>query len=323
MALANGGALVAAIGVLVLALLAGVLLGWRTTRPVRDTDAAAAIARAERVRSLPAFQRSVRRRMAALTAVLALGAVTLLVAGVVVARPQSIRTVDPVASHRDIVLCLDVSGSMRDVNDAVLGQFVALAEEFRGERLGLTIFDGSAVQVFPLTSDDRYVREQLRAVRSGDSGAARAGTRLGSSSSLIGDGLAACAMHFDHPDLERSRSIILATDNHSGPDPIVSLDEAAAYAAASGVRVYTINPDDGKDAQSAELAAAAGRTGGRGYDLGASDTIAGVVADVRRDGIAQLRGKPQAVSTDAPAPWAVALILLAGAFVVVVERVRL
>ena len=281
------------------------------------------MARAERVRSLPAFQRSVRRRMAALSAIVALGAVALVVAGVIVARPQSVRTVDPVASHRDIVLCLDISGSMSDVNHEVLGQFIQLAEEFDGERLGLTVFDASAVQVFPLTSDGQYVREHLRQARSSDRSTMAAGTRVGGGSSLIGDGLAACAMHFDHPDLERSRSIILATDNYSGANTLVSLEAASTYAASAGIRVYTINPDEGRDPESVELAAAAERTGGRGYHLGASDTVPDVVAAVRRDGIAQLRGKPQAVATDAPAPWTIALIVLTGAFIVVMERTRL
>ncbi|ALJ21532.1 vWA domain-containing protein [Microbacterium sp. No. 7] len=323
MALAQGWALVAVLGALVLTLLVGAAIGLWTSR-ARRGGAAAAVARAERVRALPAFQRTVRRRIVALTAVLALGAGAVIVTGVLVARPQSVRTVDPVASHRDIVLCLDVSGSMAEVNHDLLTMFAGLAAEFRGERVGLTIFDGSAVQVFPLTSDSAYVQRQLGDLAAaGNSREMHAGTHLGPSSSLIGDGLAACVLHFDQPDLDRSRSVILATDNYSGDGTIVTLEEAAAYAADHGVRVYAINPDASYGDPAYQLVAAAQSTGGRGYDLAASDTIDKVVADVRREAIAELRGKPQAVETDAPGPWIVAAVLAAGAFLVVMERVRL
>lgn len=323
MALTHAWMLLAVLGVLAGALVVGAAIGWRSSRSRRGTEAVAPVARAERVRTLPAFQRTVRRRMAALTAVLALGAGAVVVAGVIAARPQTVRTVDPVAAHRDIVLCLDVSGSMSAVNRDLLHLFASLAERFEGERMGLTVFDGSAVQVFPLTSDHRYVGEQLSTLASTEDVVTYAGTRLGRSSSLIGDGLAACVMHFDHPDLDRSRSIVLATDNLSGDDPIVTLEEAAAYAASAGVRVYAINPDAFFDETARSLADAAEATGGQAYDLASTDTIDRVIADVRREAIAELRGRPQAVLTDAPGPWIVVLVLMAGAFVVVMERVRL
>ncbi len=44
-----------------------------------------------------------------------------------------------------------------------------------------------------------------------------------SGASLIGDGLASCALQFDAEDTERSRSIILATDNYVSGEPIYTL----------------------------------------------------------------------------------------------------
>ena len=79
-------------------------------------------------------------------------------------------------------------------------------------------------------------------------------------------GYSACALAFDHPDDERSRSIIFATDNEVNGASIVTLEEAAAYAKSVGVRVFALNPVQGKDAEiSAQLAEAAEVTGGTAY----------------------------------------------------------
>src|SRR5690606_30799956 len=104
------------------------------------------------------------------------------------------------------------------------------------------------------------------------------GTLNGPGASLIGDGLASCAMRFDHDDQERARSIILATDNELNGSTIVSLEEAAAYAGSRDIRVYTINPAVGPAAD--ELIAAAQSTGGEGYGLHDTTTVEDIVNQV-------------------------------------------
>jgi len=328
MALANWWIILVAAGVVILAVGIGLFLGLRS-RARTAAGERARIARAERLRALPTFRSALRRRVLGLTGILALGAIATLSAGVVAARPMSSQTIQPVNTSRDIMLCLDVSGSMSEVDVEVLSVFEELLEGFKGERIGLTIFNSSPVQVFPLTDDYEFVREHLQSVRESfdyteDIPEHWVGTLNGDGASLIGDGLAACAMAFDHPDDERSRSVILATDNEVNGASIVTVEEAAAYAKGNGVRVFAINPVQGKDAAvSDELTAAAESTGGQAYGLRDTTTVGDIVTAVQEQDATELRGQAQVVWTDTPNLWIVVLMITSLAFVVVVWRVKL
>lgn len=311
-------AVVAALAVA--AAVVGVLLG----RGRRSRAAAGArVARAERVRALPSVARAVRMRVVALAGVLALAAVALAASAVVAARPTAERIIQPETRNRDVMLCLDVSGSMTDVDAEVLELFSSLAEGFQGERIGLTIFNSSPVQVFPLTDDYAFVREHLDSVRQSfdyveDIPEFWVGTLNGAGASLVGDGLAACVLGFDNPDQERSRSIILATDNEVNGAETVTLDEAGAYAASLDVRVYAIDPVTEGSATGAALQAMAEATGGDYYGLHDTTTIDGIVDEVEAQDAAVLRGQPRIVKVDAPGAWPVVIAVAALALVLVV-----
>ncbi|MGM1018363.1 MAG: VWA domain-containing protein [Actinomycetota bacterium] len=327
MALANLWILIGAVILVLLAIGLGLFLGLRrTTRHASDDSAP--IARAERLRSLPAFQQAVRRRAFALSGILVLGILATVVGGVVAARPMSAQTVQPVNSNRDIMLCLDVSGSMTDVDVEVLTVFDELLDGFEGERIGLTIFNSSPVQIFPLTDDYEFIRTQLTSIRESfdyldEVPEHWVGTLNGPGASLIGDGLASCAMRFDNLDEERSRSIILATDNEVNGASIVTLEEAAIYAQAAGVRVFALNPIEGSSDVSGELTSAAETTGGAAYGLRDTTTVADIIAQVQEEEATELRGQAQVVWTDTPNLWIAALLVLALSFLVVLWRVRL
>ncbi|WP_447947592.1 VWA domain-containing protein [Microbacterium maritypicum] len=328
MALANVWMLAVAVAVVVLAITIGLVVGLRRGGPTRGTDAAR-IARAERVRALPSFRRALTRRALALSGFLALGATAAIVAGVVAARPMSAQTIQPVNTSRDIMLCLDVSGSMTEVDVEVLNVFDELLDSFEGERIGLTIFNSSPVQIFPLTDDYDFVREHIESMTRSFDYVDQVpehwvGTLNGDGASLIGDGLAACTMGFDNPDAERSRSVIFATDNEVNGASIVTLDEAAAYAASKDVRVFALNPVQGKDADvSAELSAAAEATGGAAFGLRDTTTVSDIVTQVQEQEATELRGEAQVVWTDTPNLWIVLLSICLLGFVVVLWRVRL
>ena len=107
-----------------------------------------------------------------------------------------------------------------------------------------------AVTYFPLTSDYSYIERQLERLRSEFEDPQEryySGTLIGEGSSLVGDGLASCVVRFDRTDSERSRSIILVTDNFVAGEQIFSLPDAAQLAADRGVRVYGINPGDASE----------------------------------------------------------------------------
>ncbi|WP_298038194.1 VWA domain-containing protein [uncultured Microbacterium sp.] len=328
MALANSWMILVAAGVVIAAIGLGLLIGLR--RPAHRVDAASApIARAERVRALPSFQSAVRRRTVALSGVIVLGVIATLIGGVIAARPLSSQTIQPVNTSRDIMLCLDVSGSMSDVDVEVLTVFEELLDGFEGERIGLTIFNSSPVQVFPLTDDYDFIRTHLESIRSSfdymdEIPEHWVGTLNGPGASLIGDGLASCAMRFDHLDDERSRSIILATDNEVAGASIVTLQEAADYASSVGVRVFALNPVQDIDAGPGdELVAAARSTGGESYGLRETTTVADIIADVEEQDATELRGQAQVVWADTPNAWIAVLLVLGLAFIVLMWRVRL
>lgn len=328
MALANGWLILVAVGVAVLGIGLGILLGLRGGARTPHQERAR-VARAERLRALPTFRQALNRRVLALSGILLLGVVSVVAAGVVAARPMSSQTIQPVNTSRDIMLCLDVSGSMSEVDVEVLTVFEELLDGFEGERIGLTIFNSSPVQIFPLTDDYEFIRGHLQSIRESFDFEQPipehwVGTLNGNGASLIGDGLAACAMAFDHPDDERSRSIIFATDNEVNGASIVTLEEAATYAKSVGVRVFALNPVQGKDAAvSAELAEAAEISGGAAFGLRDTTTVEDIVAQVQEQEATELAGQAQVVWTDTPNLWIVVLLVSMLSFIVVLWRVRL
>lgn len=283
------------------------------------------VAHADRLTALPEYQaalRLYRRRL-----VLAGTACAVLLAGTAVAasRPVNVATISPGQHNRDIMLCLDASGSMSSADAAVVDVFAKLAQKFDGERIGLAIFDSSAIQVFPLTDDYAYAQEQLRSAKDAFDGKPGSpgfldGTWNGRGSSLIGDGLASCLNSFPPggtPDGEgprRSRSVVLATDNFLSGEPIMTLDQAAQLARERSVHVHALNPADldygsGPGQPGAELRAAAELTGGTYYALDDPASVAGIVGAVEQTETAAIQGAPRAVFSEVPGlPLAAALL---------------
>ncbi|MCU6478842.1 vWA domain-containing protein [Arthrobacter sp. A2-55] len=303
------------------ALAAAVVLALR--KPGRD-GAPVPVAHADRLTALPRYQRA----LAAQRRWLALGvASVLLLAGsllMAAARPVSASTTIPGQVNRDIILCLDVSGSMVGTDEAIVGAFAELVTRFKGERIGLTIFDSSAVQVFPLTDDYEFVAEQLAAAKKAMNKDTTnfdffAGTYQQPGSSLIGDGLASCVTGFPGGDgQQRSRSIVLSTDNMLAGKPLFTLGEAAALAKASKVRIYSLNPNDYSEGTYADPVAqglkdASATTGGAYFPLTSPAAVKSIVAAVQGTEAKRLNGAAVVTVADRPdVPLGLGLLALAG-----------
>jgi Ca-activated chloride channel homolog len=151
------------------------------------------------------------------------------------ARPQSsLRSQDITVEGIDIVMALDISGSM-------------LAEDFRpnrlesakitalsfidmrpGDRIGMTVFSGESFTLCPITTDHALLKELTASVSTG----------MVEDGTAIGDGLAT-AINRLRESQAISKVVILLTDgiNNSGViDPLT----ASEIASLLGVRVYTI-----------------------------------------------------------------------------------
>ncbi|WP_347107640.1 vWA domain-containing protein [Paenarthrobacter sp. S56] len=281
------------------------------------------MAHGNRLGDLPEYRQALRRHKAALAVALVLGAVFLAATAATAARPVQRSTEQPETRNRDIVLCLDVSGSMTSTDAALAELFERLAKEFDGERIGLVIFDSSSVQVFPLTDDYEFAAAQLAEARKAlDSGAGSFfdGTWSRGGSSLIGDGLASCVQSFPlepGEDGKRSRSVVFATDNFLSGEPIFTLGEAAALAKERNVKIHALNPGDldygdKADQPGAQLKAAAESTGGSYHTLESPDAVPGIVSDVQATEATSYLAAPTAVIADDPV-WPLGIAVLAGA----------
>ena len=308
-------------GVVGVGTLLAVLLAYAVFRLMsrRQARASAAVANSSALTELPEYRRALRLHRIRM-AVLASSAVLLGGAALVgAARPLDTTIDKPQTRSRDIMLCLDISGSMAAYDATLVSTFKTLVSSFEGERIGLVIFNSSAATVFPLTDDYDFINGELDAAGRALTGDPEydsffAGTFNGRGTSLIGDGLATCVSSFDKVDLQRARSVVFATDNHLAGRPIIDVDEAGALAKAKGVRVYGLNPEeDGADQEAVEMRDIVTGTGGRYFAMSDQAAIKGIVDAVQAQEATLIDAASRALYSDNPTlPIALAGIGLIG-----------
>ena len=183
------------------------------------------------LRRLP---RSWSERFARLPSVLLLLAAGLLV--VAMARPQFGEVERRVTSRGiDIVLAMDVSGSMRaqDFQPDRLGAAREVVKTFvserKGDQLALVTFATSAFTLCPATLDYGVVEEFVDRVEHG---------MIDGQSTAIGTGLATALKSLEESKA-KSKIVILLTDGVNNAGTVSPL-QAAEAAKALTVRVYTI-----------------------------------------------------------------------------------
>jgi Ca-activated chloride channel homolog len=134
----------------------------------------------------------------------------------------------------DIVLCIDVSGSMtaQDFTPNRMEAAKKVAEDFVNgrpdDRMGIVIFSGESFTQCPLTTDHNVLINQIQQIRNG----------LLEDGTAIGSGLATGVDRL-RSSKSKSKVVILLTDgiNNGGLiDPATAMEIAKAYK----VKVYTI-----------------------------------------------------------------------------------
>jgi Ca-activated chloride channel family protein len=165
---------------------------------------------------------------------------------VAASRPQWLgEPINLPVSGRDLMLAVDVSGSMEqndyqlngkyvnrlDVVKTVAGNFI---ERREGDRLGLILFGSRAYVQTPLTYDRATVQTLLQ-----DSVIGLAGRET-----AIGDAIALAVKRLREQPKD-NRVLILLTDGANTAGDIAPLD-AAKLATQSGVRIYTIGIGGGQ-----------------------------------------------------------------------------
>jgi Ca-activated chloride channel family protein len=134
----------------------------------------------------------------------------------------------------DIVLCLDVSGSMRaqdllpnrlEAAKQVAAEFIDLRPT---DRIGVVIFAGESFTLVPLTTDKNILKSQLYNIQLG----------VLEDGTAIGDGLGVSVDRLKNSTI-KSKVIILLTDGENSGgliSPLVGKDMATA----NNIRVYSI-----------------------------------------------------------------------------------
>jgi Ca-activated chloride channel family protein len=154
---------------------------------------------------------------------------------IALARPQTRNDEELVSGEGiDIVLCIDVSGSMlaQDFTPNRLEAAKEVAANFVAgrptDRIGVVIFSGESFTLCPLTTDQNVLRSQIYNIQSG----------LLEDGTAIGSGLATSVDRL-RASQSKSKVAILLTDgeNNGGQIPPLTAKELAK---ATGVRVYTI-----------------------------------------------------------------------------------
>ncbi len=166
-------------------------------------------------------------------AVLRMAVVALIV--IVLARPQSSNQWEQVTTEGiDIVMCMDVSGSMRAMDfkpnrlEASKNVGIEFVHARQNDRFGLVVFAGESFTQCPMTTDRAVVINFLKEI---DFGVIEDGT-------AIGMGLAT-AVNRIKESRAKSKVIILLTDgvnNQGDVGPVTAAELALGF----GIRVYTI-----------------------------------------------------------------------------------
>lgn len=269
-------------------------LVWALAPPVRETGAALVVPYGDALTHVAqAGTRSFRLGGAGAWRWIAWGLLC-----IAAARPQQLgEPIAPPMAGRDMLLALDLSGSMSEVDMTLGGRTVdrltaakAVIADFldrrRGDRVGLVVFGDRAHALTPLTHDLQTVREQLADSVAGLAGQATA----------IGDALGLAVKRL-RSQPKGQRVVILLTDgvNTAGQlDPAV----AARVARDEGVRVHTIAfggdgsmslfgiqlpmPGGGDSIDETALRMIATETGGRFFRATDVESLVDIYADLDR-----------------------------------------
>ena len=281
--------------------------------------------------------------------------VALALATALVARPSTVDEGEEKASSRDIVLCLDVSGSALPYDREVIDTYRQLVDSFKGERIGLSIFNSTSRTVFPLTDDYELVTKQLTSASKALKGVESQddidkmsdaeyqdianwleGTQnRKDATSLIGDGVVSCAAmlpgfaygeaNHANADRQRAASIVLATDNVVSGKPTYSLTEALDLTQQTKITVdglYSGPKASESDQTTTDMKSAIESHGGIFLTQSNGASIDELVRDIQSRRDTDVENKAKSSMVDAPGLWTLALAVILIIWIVCAWRLR-
>jgi len=314
--------------VVIAALVIAAWVAHKVNSKNRDLKRVAVLAHTSTVKKLPAYRKAARQYRIMLIAAAASFVISVFSFTAVIARPFSRQVYNSQNENRDIILCLDVSGSMRKYQKDILKTLSDIASKMHGQRIGITIFDGVPANLFPPSDDYDALAELIDELSDEEKFGTYNYSVLGSASSLIGDGVMGCINSFDKlEDEERSKTIIVATDNYAGPET-VDINQAARYAKRYGIVFYGISINGYKSRNQALFQNAVELTGGAFYDVAdASEKDANaansIVHNIFDQEAAKVAGADEIITRDSPELALIIATISFTVFISLIWRLRL
>ncbi len=288
------------------------------------------------------FKRKIRQYRIYSVAWFVFALLALFMTFLLLARPYRTEVIDEEKYQRDIILCLDISTSVDEVNKNLISELKKTVKQLKGERIGIVIFNTSPVYLVPLTDDYEFVVEQLNMIEEGLrrrlSGVysnvgdyytyeeyISAGTLVGNEergSSLISDGLASCVYDFSKLEKERTKVILFATDNDPQGEPYLTLEEAAALCKENQITVYGIGTREMYEDNRAEMQSAVEYTGGKFYLEGNSGSFQDIVEEIHKKSQNLVKGHHQIRKVECPELLVILLVVSVMAMMVTTKLLR-
>ena len=268
---------VVVIGVLILAAV-GCFLFYNQKKTSTSYNEGIKAANTTRLKETLIYKR-LEKKYLALRCVLIAGIVGSIVSSLfLIARPYRTDDIYSGVKKRDIILCLDVSYSLYDLNYEITDYLKEVVKGLEGDRIGINIFNTSTVTYVPLTDDYEYVLQKLDELSEYfvlqkeyqdkygeyiyipeelleeykeisfkldyyDAGTLYNNRSKGSS--LVGEGLGTALYSFPYlGESDRTRVIIMCTDNelNARKAQVMDLEDAAKACAQNNVTVFGIFP---------------------------------------------------------------------------------
>jgi hypothetical protein len=257
---------------------------------------------------------------------------TIISTSYLIARPFYRQKITEEKYARDIILCLDVSTSVDELNARLLGELKDTVTNLSNERFGIVIFNTSPVVLSPLTNDHEYTLEALSNVQKALDYRIKynsfwwynfddefyylneyisSGTLVGNElrgSSLIGDGLAACIRNFSE-DEDRTKIIIFCTDNDPYGEELIPVKEAAALCKERNITVYGIGTKEMTTENLVSMREAVEMTGGAFFLEESSGTYESIIDMIESKSENLVPGSTYYVDHDLPTNAFYALLI--------------
>ena len=236
-------------------------------------------------------------------------------------RPSKVERKNIKKYNRDIIICMDISTSVDELNMELVNNLKETVNKLSGDRVGVSIFNTSSVLLVPLTDDYNYVSNSLdlihqslelnnynySSINISDNyfylrDYIRSGTLVGNEergSSLIGDGLASCVYNFSSKEKNRVKLVIFSTDNDLAGTPLISLEDAAKISKKENVKVYGIGTKKMKDSDRENMEKAVLLTGGKFYDH-SNFSVDKIVSDIEKNSTSLLESNNKTKRYDTP-----------------------